>query len=208
MWNIFFIFNGGPLSVCPATYPPLALAAAWSAKDPPAPLCVAAFPSQLKMGRWIPWFSKITGPPDETTGSVVGATPLARHHSGGVGLRSSCHLCVPLGGTVSTSQDALVSHYHQKRLLSTHSLLLLNRRWALTRFVDQSTELELLEKWFPPVFFCFIFLNWSLIGSLHCDIDWLVMLQPARVENCCQLRLNCPKSEAHSFTRFIFRNSS
>lgn len=144
----------------------------------------------------------------QMTGSVVGATPLARHHSGGVGLRSSCHLCVPLGGTVSTSQDALVSHYHQKRLLSTRSLLLLNRRWALTRFVDQSTELELLEKWFPPVFFCFIFLNWSLIGSLHCDIDWLVMLQPARVENCCQLRLNCPKSEAHSFTRFIFRNSS
>lgn len=57
-------------------------------------------------------------------------------------------------------------------------------------------------KMIPSCFLLFYFLK------LDCDIDWLVMLQPARLENCCQLRLNCPKSEAHSFTRFIFKNSS
>lgn len=70
-------------------------------------------------GRWIPWFFKITDPSDKLMGLVVGAPPLTQHHCGGVGLWPSCHLNAPLGGTVSTSQDALVSRCRQKRLLST-----------------------------------------------------------------------------------------
>lgn len=125
------------------------------------------------MGRWTPWFCKITGPSDETTGLVVGATPLTQHHSGGVGLRPSCHLCVPLGGTVSTSQDALVSHYHRKRLLSTLGLLLLNRCWAVTRFWIKAPNCSVWKKYslvFSFVLFSFKFsIDWQF-GLWH----WLI----------------------------------
>lgn len=187
----------GSTFCCPATDPPLGLAVAWSAKDllkaafsqPLAPPLVAVLPPQL-MGRWIQWSYKITGPSDETTGSVVGATPLTRHHSGGVGLRSSCHLCVPLGGTVSTSQDALVSHYHQKRLQSTLCLLLLNRCWALTRVWIKAPDWSFWKNYslvFSFVSFSFKFtIDWRF-GLWHWLIGYILTswngeLPPAEAE--------------------------
>lgn len=134
-----------------ATYPPLALAAAWGTKDPGAPLCVAAFPSQLRWEDEFSGFPRLQARQMKRRGGwwephlSLGTTAEVWDSS------SSCHLHAPLGGTVSTSQDALLSHYHQERPLSTRSLLLLNRCWALTRFFNQSTELELRKK----RFFCF-----------------------------------------------------
>lgn len=172
------------------------------------------FPGQPEMERWNLWFSKITGRPAETPGSVVGATPLTQHRSGGVGLRSACHLCVPLGGTVSTSQEAFVSRDRQKRLLSTLSLSVLNRCWALTRIWIKAPTRSFWGKHFlvflSVVFFnccCFLIDNELAVWSVR-DFGWLVMFQPATVENCCQLSLNCPKSETHPFAQFIWENSS
>lgn len=206
MWNIFFIFNGGPLSVCPATYPPLALAAAWSAEDPPAPLCVAAFPSQLR------WEDEFRGFPR------LQARQMKRRDRWW-----EPHLSLGTTAEVWDSGRPVISVCRWEEPCPHHKMLWcrITVRNAFCPLAASCcrTDVELwLGLWIKApnwsvwendsLLFYFILLNWSLIGSLDCDIDWLVMLQPARLENCCQLRLNCPKSEAHSFTRFIFENSS